>query len=105
MSRSAENGAQFALVANHNGHGVVLAAHGMQIEHELSEVGHALDELGLDAAPNGVSVWVGHFVAKTTAGRIDIDSNYLCAVGAFSPPTEEEWGALQFGMSPWGGPL
>jgi hypothetical protein len=59
-----------------------------------------LDDLGLDDAPLGISVWVGKYLMRTVS-YYDGPEYESDAVGHFRPPTAAEWEAIREGQSPW----
>lgn len=88
-----------ALVANRNGAGVVLEFSGSGIEEEVNAVGSRLDDLGLDDAPDGISIWEGHLsVSKPDYFSGEVDTEL---VGVFRELTEEEWVRLRLTGTPW----
>ncbi len=82
-----------------NGHGAVLWTAGPHVQQMIDDCSAALDELGLDDAPEGISVWEG----KLEGGRSGYyGDDYDCELrGAFRDPTEEEWSAIRRGECPW----
>lgn len=93
-----------ALIAMGPHSGAVLQYHGSAIEGEISEAGlHALDELGLDDAPVGLSVWEGEFVYEP--GYVDghemPGEGQTQPAGKFRPLTDEEWDRLRKGEALW----
>ncbi len=77
----------YALVAAKNGHGVVLKRSGHEISAYLSEIGtEDILDLGLDDAPDGLSIWEGVVV------YFDEDDSSMD--GIFRPLTQAEWHAL-----------
>lgn len=81
-------------------HGCVLFTVGAHVNFEIKEVGlRGLDEIGLDDAPPGISIWEG----ITSGGGIAYDGDYLDTylTGSFRAPTDEEWNAIRAGVCPW----
>ncbi len=95
----------YAVVVNRNGQGCVLHyGGGASLRYEIEEMGcNALDDLGLDDAPDGISVWVGRYITVGGAARLgDYDDSYETkAVGEFRDPTDEEWAAIRQQKNPW----
>lgn len=89
-----------AVLANADGTGVVLWAVGVHIEEEISNAGRQLSDLGLDDAPDGISVWEGVWngFERHTPDGSEYDSE---ARGAFREPTEAEWESIRKGECPW----
>jgi hypothetical protein len=93
-----EQDSRAVIACNGKGNGAVLWTVGPHIRFEMDEGGlTGLDDLGLDDAPAGVSVWVGRYVA--TGGYPDDGSSD--PEGAFRPPTDDEWIAIREGRCPW----
>lgn len=83
-----------------NGNGVVLWFDGVALSWEIEEVGCvSLEDLGLDDAPLGVSVWNGSYDYL-----VGPDEGPRLSESTFRPPTEEEWNAIRGGVSPWAKP-
>lgn len=85
------------------GNGAYVAFHGggLSLDHEISEVGRHLDDLGINysKAPDGLSVWEGFFRYSPPGTPED---NWDCsAVGSFRDLTEEEWKVLRAKNNPW----
>lgn len=89
-----------AVIANSNGNGAVLWCAGPCIENEVREVSSRLDDLGLDDAPHGISIWEGRYVWRSTSweNHLEGDSG---PEGAFRAPNDEEWQAIREGRNPW----
>lgn len=80
------------------GNGVVLWGVGEVMDH-VAAISPQLQDLGLDDAPVGVSVWEGEsrwFQSGWETVEWDFELK-----GAFRAPTEEEWGAIRRGACPW----
>ena len=91
-----------AIVACHNGQGVVLwYGGGPSLAYEIEEAGmRRLDQLYLDDAPDGISVWEGCYI--TTGGNcFGIDDVEVNAEGAFRKPTAREWRSIMAGRNPF----
>lgn len=80
-----------------DGRGCVLWTAGPHVQSFLDEIGRGLDDIGLDDAPDGISVWEGKI--KTYhyyEGDYDAD-----LTGKFREPSDEEWQSIQRGECPW----
>lgn len=89
------------MIANRNGHGTVIWYDGPAIAQEIEEVGlHGLDDLGLDDAPDGISIWEGNYFYSPGGFEYPQEGDYD-PKGVFRPPTDEEWAAIRKGQSPW----
>ena len=88
----------WAIIANNNGQGCVLAyGGGATLRYEIEEAGcHALDYLGLDDAPEGISVWEGRYNTTGNAGSPGYfdDSVETQPCGRFRALSNQEWGRL-----------
>lgn len=94
-----------AVVACRGGHGVVLwYGGGPSLAFEIEEGGLAgLDDLGLDDAPEGISIWTGRYVTKggpSIPGYCD-DSIETTPKGSFRQPDANEWHDIRMGRNPW----
>lgn len=94
-----------AVVASRGGHGIVLwYGGGLSLAFEIEEGGvTGLDDLGLDDAPDGISVWTGRYVTKgapTVPGFCD-DSVETIPSGSFRQPDANEWHDIRMGRNPW----
>lgn len=78
----------WAIIANNNGQGCVLVyGGGASLRHALEESGwYALDDLGLDDAPEGISVWEGRYVSMGGDDSIEVKPD-----GRFRSLTASEW--------------
>lgn len=91
-----------ALIAMGPHHGCLLEWDGSDIEYEVEQIGSLLDDLGLDDAPSGLSIWEGEYVY--TPGRStpdgysdpDVQSN-----GVFRDLTSEEWEKVRLNEDLW----
>jgi hypothetical protein len=83
------------------GHGVVIWHLGLQ--HEIEDGGlYELSDLGLDDAPQGISVWDGHIIWTRSSSTPDSPAEDDCElVGEFRDPTPEEWACIQCDHSPF----
>lgn len=90
-----------AVVACRGGHGVVLwYGGGPSLAFEIEEgCLYGLDDLGLDDAPDGISVWTGRYV--TTVPGVCDDSIETTPRGAFRQPDANEWHDIMMGRNPW----
>ncbi len=80
-----------------HGHGCILSTAGPHVAHEISVIGRELSDLGLDDAPEGLSVWKGRIKTSTSyEGEVD-----AWLEGEFRDPTDEEWVAIRNGECPW----
>lgn len=89
-----------ALIANNGGVGVILEHDGTGIEASIDGVGKALDDNGLDDAPDGLSIWEGDFHTwqTWTDWGYDYDAELR---GTFRPLTQHEWLLISEGLPPW----
>lgn len=85
------------------GNGCVLWYAGASLANEIEEGGLVhLGDLGLDDAPNGISVWEGRYF--WTRGPYEYpDDGDSYPSGKFRDPTEEEWQKIRAGRCPWKG--
>ncbi len=88
-----------ALIANMKGEGTVLEFDGASIYGYIEGIGHRLGDLGLDDAPEGLSIWEGTICSWRDSQTGEYDSE---ADGKFRPLTVEEYArmAAQHGI-PW----
>lgn len=91
-----------AVVANHDRRvGIVLwYTDHSRISMEIDAISGRLDDLGLDDAPNGISIWEGDYVWRPGGYECPQDG-YSDPVGKFRSPTDAEWQAIREGRSPW----
>ena len=93
-----------AVVANRKGHGCVLFYDGNSIRMEIEEAGlHELSDLGLDDAPEGVSIWEGEYVWQSGGFECPTDGECYPS-GKFRKPTKAEWGYITCDESPFAPP-
>lgn len=89
-----------AVVANAKSGGVVLWYVGYHLYEEI-EIAQLvdLDDLGLEEAPEGISIWEGiyGYTYDSDSGKIDLTE----PEGDFREPTEEEWSVIKQGKPPW----
>lgn len=92
-----------AVIACYGGTGIVICTVGGHVETLMRESGsRMLDSLGLDDAPDGITVWEGAFLPGS--GRpspITGEHDDLELAGAFRDPTPEEWEAITEKRTPW----
>lgn len=75
-----------------HGNGCILHHVGGHIAFDLSEVGRGLGDIGLDNAPEGISVWEGRHVGSGEDVTLE---------GDFRDPTDAEAAAIAAGECPW----
>lgn len=94
-----------AVVANGYGShcGAILWTAGPHIRMELEETGlSSLEDLGLDDAPHGISIWEGSYHYSTDRSWEGIDEGGSAEPrGSFRVPTEAEWLSIKLGKCPW----
>ena len=79
---------------------VLFVAPDSYLEHETREISGRLDDLGLDDAPDGISVWEGtHAGGGYNAYQGDYNDVY--PVGKFRAPTDDEGQAIREGKNPF----
>lgn len=84
------------------GHGCVLWTAGPHVKQEISEAGsQALDDLGLDDAPLGISVWAGKSFPYPGSWENPGEGGGVEMRGEFRDPTPGEWAAIRRGECPW----
>jgi hypothetical protein len=89
------------IAANHKGFGCVVWYVGPGLINEIEEAGlQELGDLGLDDAPEGISVWEGIYVWSRGPYECPEDGD-SAPVGAFRRPSDEEWIAIREGRNPW----
>ena len=91
-----------AVCACRNGIGQVLWYVGAHIACEIEEGCLDWDDLGLDNAPDGISIWEGiyRFIPEYTKyGQSEGGST--TPEGTFRPPTDTEWKAIRENRNPW----
>lgn len=96
--------ASVVLVAMGPNTGAVLEYQGSGITNEISEAGlYGLEDLGLDDAPLGLSVWEGDYVYEP--GYVDgyeaPGEGQMSPTGKFRALTDTEWEKLRKGDSLW----
>lgn len=98
------NKASRAVVAQGQHKGCVVWFVGGHLSQEIEEAGlYALDELGLDDAPKGISIWEGVYLWRegwNPAGGYD-EGGDSSPKGSFRAPTKEEWRDIENGKAPW----
>jgi len=92
-----------AVIANVGGDGVVLWYVGGHLDYEINEAGMGVDlcNLGLDDAPEGLSVWEGKYIGHKHETMDGTEYETEC-VGEFRDPTEDEWELIRQNVCPWG---
>jgi hypothetical protein len=97
------NEASRAVVASDGHDGQVLWSKGAHIETEICEsgTGSRLQDLGLDDAPCGISVWEGFYKTVQCGNPLDGYDYETEPKGRFRAPTDEEWSAIRAGRNPW----
>jgi hypothetical protein len=84
-----------------HGYGCILWWVGYDFEIEVNEAGLGqLDDLGLDDAPHGITIWEGKYVWSPGSYEHPQDGDSH-PVGTFRPPTSSEWYLIQQGKAPW----
>lgn len=92
-----------AVIACRGGQGCVLwYGGGPSLAWEIEEYGcEALEDLGLDTAPPGISSWTGIYIV-TSGDRYDEEGGAeTTPIGEFRALTDEEWKAVIENRSPW----
>ena len=85
-----------------NGRGAVIWWVGLAFWIEIQEYGVTdLGDLGLDDAPAGLSIWEGQIHTRQCGNPMDGYDYETELVGAFRPPTDEEWKDIRHGCEPW----
>jgi hypothetical protein len=86
---------------NDTGMGVVLWYGGAWIDTEINVSGQGtmLDDLGLNDAPEGISIWEGRYVVTQMDTYYEEEPD-IQAQGKFRELTGAEWRALMFGENP-----
>jgi hypothetical protein len=94
--------ASLAVIANSNGHGTVLYTAGPALRFEMEEGSGCtrLDDLGMDDAPNGISVWEGFLEYQPGTWECPEDG-YNLLRGKYRDLTEAEWEAIKSKKCPW----
>jgi hypothetical protein len=96
-TRAKNTSSHKAVVANSNHAGTVLYAT-KELKQFVSDIGPRLDDVGLDDAPEGISIWEGNVV--TTYDQFNGDYDAFLE-GKFRVPNEREWNAIKKQRSPW----
>lgn len=90
-----------AVIASYSDGGLVLWFTGDSLYGEIDGAGSRdLDDLGLSGAPDGISIWEGHYAWSQGSWEYPQDGETY-PVGKFRDPTEEEWQAIKEGRNPW----
>lgn len=90
-----------AVVVQSDHDGIVLWYVGGYISNEIESVGNHLDDLGLDDAPEGISVWEGKYSYHSSSWEYYSEGFDSEPHGKFREPTEEEWKAIKRNECPW----
>ncbi len=90
-----------AVVVQGMGRGCVLFSAGPHVDSMIDEAGVSdLDLLGLDDAPEGISIWEG--TIKTVHHHTpDMNEYDSWLEGAFRAPTDQEWESIRKNECPW----
>lgn len=89
-----------ALVAQGSKDGVLLVYDGPGVEGAIEDVGEHTDDLGLDDAPDGLSIWEGRY--HTSQYWTDCGYEYDAElVGKFRELTDQEWELFRATGTPW----
>lgn len=90
-----------AVIANGCQGGSILFCAGPHVQSFIDEAGSShLDDLGLDDAPEGISIWEGKI--KTVHYHTpDCNEHDSWLDGSYRRPTSEEWAAIQANECPW----
>ena len=81
--------------------GCVLFSAGPHLDSLMHDAGLSdLSDLGLDDAPDGISIWEGVVKGRRyeTVDGYEYESD---TVGSFRAPTDEEWASLRRNECPW----
>lgn len=91
-----------ALIAcDGEGKGCVLWWVGSDLFCEIDAVGKVLEDLGLDNAPHGLSVWEGRYEGFETGNEINGVEWDTEPKGKFRELTDDEFRAIREGLCPW----
>jgi hypothetical protein len=84
------------------GNGVVTWYVGGNLEVEIEGVGRQIADLGLDDAPEGVSIWEGRWCyQRTPESYVGAEEWDAWPEGSFRDPTDEEWESIRAKECPW----
>lgn len=72
---------------------------GPHVEMQIDGLSAQLQDLGLDDAPKGISIWEGTLAGGERTYEGDYYDVYL--KGTFRAPTDDEWAAIREGRCPW----
>lgn len=86
-----------AVIVCYDGDGMVLDFVGGHLENETDGTSRILSDLGLDNAPDGISIWEGYYVYSGDP----YDGYDSEPSGDFRDPTGEEWEVIKQGGLPW----
>lgn len=92
--------ASLGVIVTNGVYGCVLFHVGAHLCDMIENGSSNLDDLGLDDAPVGITVWEGkiHGSFHDTVDGREYESEL---VGAFRAPTDVEWAAIREGKCPW----
>jgi hypothetical protein len=101
LERREEWSSKAIVACDGHGRGAVLWYVGGALENEIGECRlRELGDLGLDDAPQGISVWEGTYI--WVSGPFECpDDGRMDPSGKFRSPTDEEWRAVREGRCPW----
>jgi len=90
-----------AVVVQGMGGGCVLFTVGAHVDSMINEAGVSdLDNLGLDDAPEGISIWEGG-IKSVHHNTPDANEHEWWLDGKFRDPTAEEWESIRKNKCPW----
>ena len=102
-SRDKDRSPSRAVIAQLKGRGAVLWYDGPDISMEIEEHGISdLGDLGLDSAPDGISIWEGYYRWSPGPYEHSEDGEYY-PIGEFRSPISTEWARIQRNLPPWWG--
>ena len=91
-----------AVIANGPNGGCVLWWVGHALDLEIALVGGDPEDLGLDDAPPGLSIWEGRYAYFNDSHPMGPDEGCTSLPkGAFRVLTDEEWTLVREGRAPW----
>lgn len=93
-----------ALIANGSRSGTVLQYTGPGITREIEDASLSnLEDLGLEDAPPGLSIWTGKYIffPDYVDGVEDTSGGHCEPRGSFRPLTDTEWALLRKGELLW----
>lgn len=89
------------MLANTDRTGIVLAFDGPNMNREIEASSCLLEDLGLDDAPEGLSIWEGRVIYSGGPGYFGDDEGDVELRGTFRRMTSEEWRRLEMTGVPW----